>query len=91
MAAGKKKNLVSKTAGKLLYFFRRADMLLLALCVLASVYGIILISSAGRPVGAWGYLRVQILSLILGIVIFIIFSLFIYKNILSYILFFNYN
>ncbi|MBQ9980006.1 MAG: rod shape-determining protein RodA [Oscillospiraceae bacterium] len=81
MAAGKKKNLVSKTAGKLLYFFRRADMLLLALCVLASVYGIILISSAGRPVGAWGYLRVQILSLILGIVIFIIFSLLDFEHI----------
>ena len=40
-------------------FLRRADMLLFGLCVLASVFGIVMISSATRAVGADRYVSVR--------------------------------
>lgn len=76
-----RKNKLTKACSRLTYFFRRADMLLLLLCVLATVYGIILISSAARPYGAWGYLKIQIFCLVVGVFIFIIFSLLDFEHI----------
>ncbi len=56
-------------------FLRKADMLLLLLCILASVYGIVAISSATRSLGADRYVTLQIVALILGIVFYIILTL----------------
>jgi rod shape determining protein RodA len=52
-----------------------SDMLLLFLCILAAVYGIILIRSATLSYQANSYVYVQIISLCLGIGLFFLFSL----------------
>ena len=56
-------------------FLRRADMLLFGLCVLASVFGIVMISSATRAVGADRYVSVQTAALILGILVYVLLTL----------------
>lgn len=52
-----------------------SDMLLLFICVLAAVYGIILIKSATLSYQTNSYVYVQIVSLCLGIGLFFLFSL----------------
>ena len=44
-------------------FVRKADMVLLALCVTATVFGIVVISSATNYVGNARYVRTQTLAL----------------------------
>ena len=56
-------------------FFKRGDILLLILCCLASLYGVVLIASATKSYGATSFLAVQIFSLFLGIVLFIVVSM----------------
>ena len=56
-------------------FVRRADMILLSLCIAASVYGIVIISSATNVKGSTQYVRTQILALILGIILYVVFTL----------------
>ena len=56
-------------------FVRRADMILLSLCIAASVYGIVVISSATNVNGSAQYVRTQILALVLGIFLYIVFTL----------------
>lgn len=58
-------------------FIRKADMLLLFLCVAASVFGIVVISSAARTLdgGSRRYLIIQALALFLGIIAYIVMSL----------------
>ena len=50
-------------------FFRKADMVLLALILAASLFGVILIYSATRYLGQDGirYVPIQIISILLGI------------------------
>ena len=55
-------------------YMRQSDMLLLLLCTAATVFGIVLISSATRTEGG-SYMAVQFIALVLGIVLYIIFSL----------------
>ena len=50
-------------------------MLLLALCVLSSIYGIILIKSATRSISGSSNVYIQIVSLIIGVGLFILFSI----------------
>ena len=50
-------------------------MLLLALCVTASVYGIVVISSATHYVGSTRYVLVQAAALLLGVAIYVLFTL----------------
>ena len=50
-----------------LTFFRRADLVLLGLCAAATLFGIVLISSAARYLGPSHYLTVQAVALVLGI------------------------
>ena len=57
-------------------FVRRADMILLSLCIAASVYGIVVISSATNVNGSAQYVRTQILALVLGIFLYIVFAIF---------------
>ena len=56
-------------------FVRKADMTLLALCIAASIYGIVAISSATNCYGSSGYVRTQILALIIGVMLYIILTL----------------
>ena len=63
-------------------FFQRADIFLLVLCILCSIFGITMIEKAvtGMYEGGWNmsvpakYLAVQIGSMILGIVAFVLFT-----------------
>lgn len=56
-------------------FFKQADILLLILCCMASLYGVLLISSATKSYGAGSYVAVQLASIALGIGVFVILSL----------------
>ncbi len=53
-------------------FVKRADMLLLALCLICSVFGIVVISSATASFETSRYVIVQTASMLLGIGIFIL-------------------
>ncbi len=55
-------------------FLRRADMLLFALCLAASVLGIVVISSATSSWGSASYVSVQVFALIIGIVLYFLFT-----------------
>jgi len=66
---------VKKVYAAVADYFRRSDMLLLFLCIAATVYGIILIDSATRYLGAGSYTVIQTLSLFIGIFLYVIFSI----------------
>ncbi len=58
-------------------YVKRADMLLLALCIISTVFGIIVISSATATLsgGSTRYLIVQTASLILGLILYAVFTI----------------
>ena len=56
-------------------FVRRADMVLLSLCIAASVFGIVVISSATNVKGSAQFVRTQTLALILGVILYVVFTL----------------
>ena len=56
-------------------YFRMGDTLLLALCLLASVFGLVLIYSATRSYETGRYMLVQGLALGVGVILFVVFSL----------------
>ncbi len=55
-------------------FLKRADMLLFTLCMICSVLGIVVISSAAASLGSPRYVLVQSVSLLFGIGLFILFT-----------------
>ncbi|MCD7749228.1 MAG: FtsW/RodA/SpoVE family cell cycle protein [Oscillospiraceae bacterium] len=55
-------------------FLKRADMLLFALCLAASILGIVVISSATSSWGSASYVSVQVFALLIGIVLYFIFT-----------------
>ncbi len=56
-------------------YFRRADTLLLILCLAASVFGVVLISSASRSYETNRYVLVQIAAIALGLFLYLLFTL----------------
>ncbi|MBP3313184.1 MAG: FtsW/RodA/SpoVE family cell cycle protein [Oscillospiraceae bacterium] len=56
-------------------FFKKADMLLLALCVAASLFGVLMVSSATRYYGGDRYILIQLAATALGVGIFVLLSL----------------
>ena len=58
-------------------YFKKADMFLLVLCIICSVFGLILIWSSTRNFsgGSWPFLSVQIGALVLGVIGFVVASL----------------
>ena len=74
-------------------FCKRADMLLLGLCVLCSLFGIVIIRSATLSYDdSSRFVFVQILSLFLGIALFVIFTILDAENIADkwqYLMVFN--
>lgn len=56
-------------------FCKKADMILLALCVTATIFGIVIISSATNYIGSARYVRTQSFALILGILVYVVLTL----------------
>lgn len=59
----------------MLSYFRTSDIFLLILCLVASVYGVILVYSATLSYGTSSYIYVQAASLLIGLGLFFLFSL----------------
>lgn len=56
-------------------FIKKADMLLLLLCIVTTIFGIVVISSATAALGSSQYVSVQTVALILGVIIYILLTL----------------
>lgn len=56
-------------------FLKRSDMILLSLCVLSTLFGIVMIASATQYQGTNRYVLIQILAMLLGIGLYFLFSL----------------
>ena len=56
-------------------FCRRGDLLLLFLCVITTIFGIVIIASATRYSGSSRYLVVQCAALVLGVLLYVAVSL----------------
>ena len=56
-------------------FVKKADMILLALCITATVYGTVIISSATNYVGNSRYIIIQLAAMVLGIAAYVILTL----------------
>lgn len=56
-------------------FFKRADMLLLALCSVATIFGMVVISSATATYTDGNYVLVQAAAFLIGLVLFIVFTI----------------
>lgn len=56
-------------------FFRTADSVLLTLCLICCAYGLVLIYSATLTYETNQYLIIQILSIVIGVVLFVVFTL----------------
>ena len=57
------------------YFFSKADMLLLFLCVSATALGTVVIASATRYFGETRYIWIQLAALGLGVIVYILFTM----------------
>jgi rod shape determining protein RodA len=66
---------VKKKLDAILKYIKESDMLLLALCIFSSVSGIILIKSATKNMTNNSDVYIQVVSLILGVALFILFSI----------------
>lgn len=66
---------MKKRLDAILKYTRESDMLLLALCIFSSIYGIILINSATRNSTGSSNVYIQVVSLIIGVGLFILFSI----------------
>lgn len=64
-----------KLKNAILDFFRHGDLLLLTLCIVASVFGLVVISSATRYSGSHRYLIIQGVALGLGILLYVLMTL----------------
>lgn len=56
-------------------FIKKADMVLLLLCIIATIFGIVAISSATQVEGSTRFVMVQSIALVLGIVVYVILTL----------------
>lgn len=56
-------------------FLKKADMVLLLLCTVATIFGIVVISSATASMGSSSFVSIQTIALILGILIYIVLTL----------------
>jgi rod shape determining protein RodA len=55
-------------------FFTRTDWVLLALCLAASIFGIVMISSATNVSGSGDYVTKQLIGLVAGLVLYVLIS-----------------
>ena len=73
-----------KLKGMLSEIVMQADMILLAFCCGATLFGLLLIASATRYTGSHRYLIVQSAALVLGIICYAFFSLLDLEQVLKY-------
>lgn len=64
-----------KLKNAIIDFFRHGDLLLLTLCVVASVFGMVVISSATKYTGSYRNLIIQGVALVLGIALYVFMTL----------------
>ena len=65
-----------KTVGRSIgYFLKKADIVLLLLCIVTTIFGIVAISSATNYYGSDRYVTVQTAALVLGIAIYVLLTL----------------
>ncbi|MDD3165358.1 MAG: FtsW/RodA/SpoVE family cell cycle protein [Oscillospiraceae bacterium] len=57
-------------------FFRKADLPLLVLCLIASAFGVLVISSAARHFEDGRYVFIQCAAILIGVALFVFFSFF---------------
>ena len=67
--------MLNRLKANLADFFQQADLVLLALCCTATLYGIVLIFSATRYLGSNKLVVVQFVAMLLGICMYITFSM----------------
>ena len=67
--------MLTKLKGILSDFFQQADLVLLGLCCVCTVYGIAMIFSATRWTGSNRYIAVQAAALLLGVCAYIFISM----------------
>ena len=72
---------------ELLDFFRKGDMILLGLCLLLTVIGVVIISSATAWMGATRFVVIQLLAAMIGIFLFAVISSIDLDAIMEYRLF----
>ncbi|MGM9521636.1 MAG: FtsW/RodA/SpoVE family cell cycle protein [Oscillospiraceae bacterium] len=65
---------MKKLFSSLYGYLKKSDTLLLILCLVSSIYGVVLISSAVRYTGSNGSVYVQIGAIVLGVILYILFS-----------------
>ena len=65
---------MKRLSAHLLDFLKRADIVLLLLCTAASVFGLVVISSATKSYGGGSFVLVQTGAFLIGIVVFIVFT-----------------
>jgi rod shape determining protein RodA len=70
-----RENAVKKRFDAVTKYIRESDMFLFSLCIASAIYGIVLIYSATRSFHSNTSLYIQIISLILGVGLYILFSL----------------
>ena len=68
-------SMLNRLKANLADFFQQADLVLLALCCTATLYGIVLICSATRYLGSNKLVVVQFVAMLLGICMYITFSM----------------
>lgn len=56
-------------------FFKKADMILLSLCVAASLFGAVMVDSATSYAGGNRFILIQLLAIALGVVIYVVLTL----------------
>ena len=66
---------VRRVWNKITEFYRRGDLLLLFLCVVATIFGIVIVASATRYSGSYRFLVVQSAALVLGVCLYVAVSL----------------
>ena len=59
---------------ELLDFFRKGDMLLLALCLITTVFGVIILSSVTAHMGATRFVIIQLVAAVLGVILYAVIS-----------------
>ncbi len=56
-------------------FIKKADMVLLLLCTITTIFGIVVISSATTALGSSSYISIQTIALLIGIGIYVVLTL----------------
>lgn len=63
--------MISTAAGE---FWRRADLLLLGLCTVTTIFSIVIVSSTTAYRGAQRFMAIQTLALVIGIILYVLFT-----------------